>query len=149
MLVFPFLDFEDVGLEGSGRSVGFISTNSHTHKSSWCRVVTKKTNTLTSKQVTSISMRAYCNPYDLNQAQAKNIEKRHCRTKGLDPPASHAVDFRKNNRYVCMIQDFDFRIKNIHYEISYLILSDFLLSPYEHSRSSTMPEKISAPYHLF
>ena len=43
ILVFPRFDLENFGLERSGRSVGFISTNSHTYKSSWCRVMPKKT----------------------------------------------------------------------------------------------------------
>ena len=56
LFVFLRFDLEKFGLERSGRSVGFISTNSHTYKSSWCRVMTKKTKKLTSKKVTSISM---------------------------------------------------------------------------------------------
>ena len=42
ILVLLRFDLENFGLERSGRSVGFISTNSHIYKSSWCRVMTKK-----------------------------------------------------------------------------------------------------------
>ena len=42
-MVFPRFDLDLFCLERSGRSVGFISANSHTYKSSWCRVMTEET----------------------------------------------------------------------------------------------------------
>ena len=44
-------DPEYLGLESSGRTVGFIFTDSHTNQSSWCRVMTKNPNKLTTKLV--------------------------------------------------------------------------------------------------
>ena len=42
-MVFPWFDLnKNVGLDRSGRSVGFISTDSRTYKSPWCRVMSKK-----------------------------------------------------------------------------------------------------------
>ena len=37
--VFSRFDLEYVGLERSGRPVGFSSTDSHTYKTRWCRVI--------------------------------------------------------------------------------------------------------------
>ena len=40
-------DPENDDLESSGRSVGFMLTNSHTNKFAWCRVMTKNLNNST------------------------------------------------------------------------------------------------------
>ena len=49
-LGFPQFDLEEVGLERSGSSVGFISIYSHANKSPWCRAMTKKTKKVNDKK---------------------------------------------------------------------------------------------------
>ena len=42
VVFFLQFDLEQIGLESSGRSVGFISTTSRTNKSPWSRLMTKQ-----------------------------------------------------------------------------------------------------------